>query len=167
MNQVKYFFDNHKSKVIALSIIIVFVIVFLVGRKGGIDAAQKQFAQVPLPDGGNSLGSGSTSWGNGKGGLTNQGKEFAIATAKKVHDTISGPNVPSNGIDPRIALFSSLFVLYNDQLTAVYNAYNIEYGKGWFGSMETMTEAISSEIMFAGGEVRDKLVNRLKSLKLK
>jgi hypothetical protein len=144
--------------------LMVLVFLFFTGRKAGIDKARKENKVEPLPDGGKSMGD----WGTNPTNPT--ALKYAIDLAKQVFDVLDGAWVtsPVPSQDRRLNAFILLYSLGNDQLTSVYNQYNLNHGQKFWGlTFVSMTEAIDNEVLLYGGDIQDKLVNRLKSLKLK
>lgn len=153
---------NNANIVWGILALLILVFLFFMGRKSGIAKAQQEKNIVPYPDGGKTLGD----W-------TKAGKsveEIAIEWAKRVFDVTDGAwvtsPIPAN--DRRLNTFIGLYNLSNDQLAAVYNQYNLNHGhKLWGWTFVSMTEVIDNEVLIYGSDVQIKLVNRLKSLKLK
>lgn len=150
----------------------ILIFLFFTGRKAGIDKARKELDIAPLPDGGGSLGD----WGNVPANVPNNSKsgktadEISLELARQVFAVLDGVWIPSPdpSKDRRLNLFIALTVLGKDQLASVYNQYNLNYGKKFWGlTFVSMTEAIQNEVLPYGSDIQDKLVNRLISLKLK
>lgn len=157
---------RNNSNIVWITIsILILVSLFFLGRKAGISKALKEKSVVPLPDGGKTIGD----WDTGKNKAGKSANEIALALATKVKKVTKGVYIPNSNpnLDERLLVYISLSTLGNDQLTSIYNQYNINYGKGLLWGFETMTQAIDNEYMAYGGDVQTKLVNRLKSLKLK
>lgn len=166
---MKKFFDfarNNANIVWGILAVLVLVFLFFMGRKAGIAKAQQSKNIVPYPDGGKTLGD----WPKGSNPAGKSVDEIATDWAKRVFDVTDGvwitSPIPQN--DRRLNVFIGLSALSNDQLTAVYNKYNLNHGnKLWGWTFVSMTEVIDNEVLAYGSDVQAKLVNRLKSLKLK
>ncbi|MER0442774.1 hypothetical protein [Emticicia sp. W12TSBA100-4] len=166
MKKVFDFTRNNANVVWGVVAVLIFAFLFIMGRKAGIAKAQQTKKIVPYPDGGKSLGD----WPKGSNTAGKTVDEIATEWAKKVLDVTDGvwitSPIPQN--DRRLNVFISLSALSNDQLTAVYNKYNLNHGnKFWGFTFVSMTEVIYNEVLAYGSDVQAKLVNRLKSLKLK
>lgn len=166
MKKIFEFLRNNANIVWGVVAVLILVFLFFIGRKAGIAKAQKEKNIVPYPDGGKSLGD----WPKGSNTAGKSVEEIANDWAKRVFDVTDGVWIssPTPSNDRRLNTFIGLYALSNDQLTAVYNQYNINHGhKFWGWTFVSMTEVINNEVLAYGSDVQLKLVNRLKSLKLK
>lgn len=166
MTKLLGFFRNNANIVWGILALLILVFLFLMGRKAGIAKAQQSKNIVPYPDGGKTMGD----WQKGTNPAGKNVDEIANDWAKRVFDVTDGAwvssPIPAN--DRRLNTFIGLYALGNDQLTAVYNKYNLNHGsKLWGWTFVSMTEVINNEVLIYGGDVQTKLVNRLKTLKLK
>jgi|GEM_PF-1610906 len=123
--------------------IVVLLLVFLVGKALG---KNKAFKPIKLPDNGQGIPVG---W---------EPQMFALVTELfKVMDGLFTTSVDKENAWVR------LNVLTNDQITAVYNEFNRQFGKKNKG---TLTDWIADEKWTAIGSIQNQLVSRMKSIGL-
>lgn len=127
----------------------VLLVVYFVGRNAGKRTVES-YASRDLPNSGSGIPQG---W-----------KPTASQIVDKLHELLT--SWWNDSISLKESNFKILFAYTDDQLTYCYNLWNSRYGAK---DKKTMTQTIDDEWLVlpeAGGGIRNKLVYRLKLLKL-